>query len=225
MQILTGKRPPESASVPAWLSAPRSAVSNVNRLLKAAEGLGALENPIPDGVQDTVSALGAGFAAFNIGAELYEQDWMGALEDTANGSVSLLGGVKLFTDHQVPLDGLSLGGAALNTAFAARDFADGRHLEGSLKVANSAGLTLTALGGGVAESVGLALLGVSGLVDLAHDQVRAARERDELDIWGFPEDYCPKTPCDLWLDEHEKAELIALAASDDLNEPLFNPFG
>ena len=152
-------------------------VSNTNRLLKAAEGFGLIDNPLPGGVQDTVSALGAGFAAFNIGAELYDKDWLGALEDTANGSVSLLGGVKLVTSSGPVLDGVALTGAALNGAFAARDFSQGKHVDGALKVANAAGLALGTLGSPVAQSVGLAVLGASGLFDLAYERLKKPEEK------------------------------------------------
>lgn len=169
MLISTGARPDrESAKVPSWISQPRSAVSNANRLLKAAEGLGLMTNPMPDGVQDTVSILGAGFAAFNVGAELYDGDWVGALEDTASGSVSLLGGVKLLTDSAPVVDGVAWAGAALNGAFAVRDFRQGKTVEGALKVATATGLGLGTMGSPVAQSVGLAILGTSGLIDLAY---------------------------------------------------------
>jgi hypothetical protein len=132
-----------------------------------------MQNPLPDGVQDTVSVLGAGFAVFNIGAEVYDRDWLGAVEDTANGSVSLLGGVKLITEAQPVVTGVSLAGVALNGAFAIRDFKRGKHVDGALKVATAAGLGLGTLGSPVAQSLGLALLGTSGLFDLAYERLSA----------------------------------------------------
>lgn len=164
--------PPDSARVPDLLSAPRSAVSNVNRLLKAAEGLEWIDNPLPDGVQDTVSVLGAGFAAFNIGTELKDRDWMGALEDTAGGAVSLLGGVRLMTEVEGVRDGFGLAGAALNTGMAVRDLKNGKLYDASMKIADAAGLTMTALGCPVVNSIGLTILGVSGLVDIAVTQTK-----------------------------------------------------
>lgn len=164
--------PKDSARVPDILSAPRSTVSNVNRLLNAAEGLEWIDNPLPDGVQDTVSVLGAGFAAFNIGAEIKDRDWMGALEDTAGGAVSLLGGVRLMTEVEVVRDGFGLAGAALNTGMAVRDLKNGKLYDASMKIADAAGLAMTALGCPVVNSIGLTILGVSGLVDIAVTQTQ-----------------------------------------------------
>ncbi len=164
--------PKDSARVPDILSAPRSTISNVNRLFKAAEGLEWIDNPLPGGVQDTVSVLGAGFAAFNIGAELKDRDWMGALEDTAGGAVSLLGGVRLMTEVEGVRDGFGLAGAALNTGMAVRDLKNGKLYDASMKIADAAGLTMTALGCPVVNSIGLTILGVSGLVDIAVTQTK-----------------------------------------------------
>lgn len=146
--------------------------SSVNRLMNAAEGLGLGENPLPDGTQDTVSALGAGFAAFNIGAKVYNRDWVGGLEGTASGSVSLVGGVKLLTDAEPISDGASLIGAALNSGLALRDVRSKKYLDASLKAATALGLSMTALGGGEVASVGLAVLGVSGLADFTRGQLK-----------------------------------------------------
>ncbi len=169
------RRPVESARIPEPFSAPRSALSNINRLLNAAEGFQLFDNPLPDGVQDTVSLLGAGFAAFNIGAEIYDRDWMGALEDTASSSTSLLGGVKLLTDNELVTDGVGLAGAVLNGGLAVRDIRQKNYFDAGIKIATATGLSLTSLGAGVTESVGLTILGVSGLVDLAHDQIQKFR--------------------------------------------------
>ena len=166
----------ESARVPELISAPRSVVSNANRLFKAAEGLQVFENPIPDAVQDTVSLRGSGFAAFTIGAEIYDRDWRGALQDTASGSVSLLGGVKLLTDNELVSDGFGLAGAALNSGLAAQDIAHKKYFDAGIKLATATGLGLTSLGAGAVESAGLAILGVTGLVDLTVDQVKKFRE-------------------------------------------------
>ena len=174
----SNSRPPvkESSRVPAPLSVPRSAVSNVNRVLKAAEGLQLFDNPIPEGVQDTVAILGAGFAAYNIGAELYDRDWKGAVEDTASGAVSLLGGVKLLTDNEAVTDGFSLAGAALNGGLAVRDIRQKKYFDAGIKLATATGLSMTSLGPGGVEAAGLAVLGVSGLVDLTVDQVKKFRK-------------------------------------------------
>lgn len=167
----------ESVQVPEPISAPRSVISSTNRLLKAAEALQGFENPIPDAVQDTVSLLGAGFAAFNIGAEIYDRDWRGALQDTASGSVSLLGGVKLMTDNELVSNGFGLAGAALNSGLAAQDIAHKKYFDAGIKLATATGLGLTSLGAGAVESAGLAILGAAGLVDLTVDQVRKFQER------------------------------------------------
>ena len=183
-----------SARVPRELSDPRSMASSVNRLMNAAEGLGLAENPLPDATQDTVSALGAGFAAFNVGAKLYSKDWLGSLESTAGSSVSLVGGVKLLTEQESLSDSASLIGAALNGGLAIRDVRTKKYLDASLKAATAIGLSMTALGVGEAASVGLAVLGVSGLCDFTRGQLKkdaskeaaqelAAREGFVIPLW------------------------------------------
>lgn len=162
--------------MPEAISAPRSAISNANRLLKAAEGLQLFDNPIPGEIQDTVSLLGAGFAAYNIGAEVYDRDWIGAVEDTAGGAVSLLGGIKLVTDNEVVTDGFGLAGAALNGGLAIRDIRRKKYFDAWIKLATATGLGMTSLGAGGVESVGLAILGASGLVELTVGQVQKFRK-------------------------------------------------
>lgn len=169
------RAPAESLRIPEPLSIPRSALSNLNRIFKGAEGLHLIDNPLPGEVQDTVSILGAGFAAFNVGAELYDRDWMGALEDTASSSTSLLGGIKLLTDNESVADGFGIAGAVLNCGLAVQDISEMKYFDAGIKIATATGLSLTSLGSGIAESVGLTVLGVSGLVDLANDQVQKFR--------------------------------------------------
>ena len=69
--------------------------------------------------QTTISALGAGFAVANIGAELYDGDFKGALWDVGNSVVSLTVGARMLGLSPVGGHLLFAGGALLNAKLAA----------------------------------------------------------------------------------------------------------
>ena len=154
------KRTSETLTVPSSLSQPRSCLSSVNRLLKAIEKSGLGKNPFPIAFQTAVSAIGGLFAGINILGELVEGDVVGALEDTANGAVSLHGGVKLVTNSVRLLKGLGAAGVILNGAFAIHDFS--RHdIEGGMvHGATGIGLALSLSGALPAQVAGLVVLAV-----------------------------------------------------------------
>ncbi len=156
----------EAFSVPSIIGEPRSAISSVNRLLKANEGLFNGRNPIPQAFQNKVSALGATFATINAASELASGDVVGALEDVGDGAVSLVGGAKLLGASEIALRRLNVVGAVINGGLAVRDFNNGEYLEGGLKAGTAAGLILLAIGGPVTVPVGLAILGGIGLFEI-----------------------------------------------------------
>jgi len=166
------KRTSETLTVPSSLSQPRSCLSSVNRLLKAIEKSGLGKNPFPIAFQTAVSAIGGLFAGINILGELVEGDVVGALEDTANGAVSLHGGVKLVTNSVRLLKGLGAAGVILNGAFAIHDFS--RHdIEGGMvHGATGIGLALSLSGALPAQVAGLVVLAATGLYRLARKQER-----------------------------------------------------
>lgn len=153
----------DSFKVPDVLSKPRSGLSAVNRVFRAADGFGWMENPIPVGFQRTVSGLGAGVAIVNIAGELSDGDYQGAIEDTANGATSLIGGASLLGVSDGTLQAFSLAGATLNAALAMNDFEAGKKVDATIKASQAIGLALRSTGDATANSVGLAILGVSGI--------------------------------------------------------------
>jgi hypothetical protein len=167
-------------SIPSPLSRPRSGVSALNRLFKAAEQRGIRNNPFPQSFQNKVSALGAGFAAVNIGAEILEGDIVGALEDTGSGAVSLVGGAKLLKGSTVLLRRLNVAGAVLNGGLAVRDIANGDYLDAGLKAGTAGGLVLAAIGGTVTGPLGLAILGGIGLFELGRFIFSSGGEGEDL---------------------------------------------
>jgi hypothetical protein len=166
----------DSWSVPRWISKPRSALSNANNLLLSADNLGWMQNPIPSTGQTAISALGAGFAVVNVGAELLDGDLKGALWDVGNSAVSLTIGAKLLGLSANGVLGMFAAGTALNAALAMEQFREGDNVEGSLRMGSVTGMALTVAGGLVGGSVGstlgtagMALRGVVGLTSLARD--------------------------------------------------------
>ena len=166
----------DSWSVPRWISKPRSAISSANNLLISAQDLGWFQNPIPQPAQTTISALGAGFAVANIGAELLDGDLKGALWDVGNGVVSLTVGARLLGLSPTGGHLLFAGGALLNAKLAVEQLQNGEKVEGWLRMGNVAGLALSVAGGAVGGpsgallgTAGLATRGVIGLAGLAHD--------------------------------------------------------
>lgn len=166
----------DSWSVPRWISKPRSAISSANNLLVSAQDLGWFQNPIPPTAQTTISALGAGFAVANIGAELYDGDFKGALWDVGNSVVSLTVGARMLGLSPAGGHLLFAGGALLNAKLAAEQLRNGEKVEGLLRLGNVAGLALSVAGGVVGGpagaalgTAGLATRGVVGLAGLAHD--------------------------------------------------------
>lgn len=157
----------ESYELPKSLTKPRSTISATNRLLRAADGLGVLANPLPRSFQTTVSAVGAGVAGLAVVTELADRDFFGALEDTSDGAVSLLGGIRLLGVTGSPLRGITGMGAVLNAGFAARELRDGNRLKATVKACKALGLGLRATSNGVAGSVGLGVLGAVGLFESA----------------------------------------------------------
>lgn len=162
--------------MPKWVSKPRSAISSANNLLVTAHNLGWFQNPIPSTAQTAITALGAGFAAANVGAELLDGDLEGALWDVGNGVVSLASGAKLLGLHDNGVQGLYTAGAMLNTALAIKQFRSGQTVEGYLRIGNVTGLALSVGGGLLGGSVGsalcdagLSLRGVVGLTSLVRD--------------------------------------------------------
>jgi hypothetical protein len=126
--------------------------------------------------QNTISALGAGFAVANIGAELYDGDLKGALWDVGNSVVSLTVGARMLGLSPEGGHLLFAGGALLNAKLAAEQFHNGEKVEGWLRLGNVAGLALSVAGGVVGGAsgaalgtAGLATRGVVGLASLAHD--------------------------------------------------------
>ena len=166
----------DSWSVPRWISKPRSALSNANNLLQAADNFRWMQNPIPSTAQTAISVLGAGFAAANVGAELLDGDFKGALWDIGNGAVSLTIGAKLLGMPANGVLGMFAAGAALNTALAIEQFREGDIVEGYLRSGNVTGQALTVAGGLVGGSVGatlgtvgMAVRGVVGLTSMVRD--------------------------------------------------------
>lgn len=175
------ERPPHSPfndswSVPRWISKPRSAISNTNNLLQSAQYLGWMRNPIPTTAQTAISALGAGFAAVNVGAELLDGDFKGALWDVGNSVVSLSTGARLLGLPDKGVQGMFAAGVVLNTALAIEQFKEGETIEGCLRMGSVTGLSLTVAQGLVGGSTGaalgvagMALRGVVGLTSLVRD--------------------------------------------------------
>lgn len=168
----------EAVAVPSTLSRPRSFVSSVNRVFKALEKCELLRNPLPQAFQASVSALGGLFAALNITGELLEGDVFGALEDTANGAVSLHGGAKLLTASTGLLHGFGVAGVVLTGAFALHDFAEGDMESGVVRGTTGLGLALTLSGALPAQVVGLMLLAGTGLYRIG-DAVSKELDSDE----------------------------------------------
>lgn len=156
----------QAFAVPGLLSRPRSGVSAINRLFKAAQERGIRNNPFPESFQKKVSAVGGAFAAVNVGAELLSGDLVGALEDTAGGAVSLVGGAKLLGVSEAALRRLNVAGAVLNGGFALRDLVNGDYLDAGLKAGTAGGLLLVAAGGALTGPLGLALLGGIGIFEI-----------------------------------------------------------
>lgn len=170
------EKEPDSWSVPKGLSKPRSVLSSADKLFKAADGFGLMDNPLPSPLRTTVSALGAGFAAANVGAELLDGDWKGAIVDVADGAVSLTGGAKLLGMPQIGLGGMYAAGAALNTAVAFQEIKKGDPVDGYLRIGDAVGMSLVAIDalaptaiGPAAGPLGLAILGSVGLISVARD--------------------------------------------------------
>lgn len=168
----------DSWSVPRWISKPRSAISSTNNLLEAADHFGWIQNPLSSTAQTAISALGAGFAVANVGAELLDGDFKGALWDIGNGAVSLSIGAKLLGLPGKGVLGMFAAGAALNTALAVEQFRQGETLEGCLRSGTVTGMAMTVAGGLMGGSVGatlsnagMALRGLVGLSSLARDLV------------------------------------------------------
>jgi hypothetical protein len=166
----------DSWSVPRWISKPRSAISSADNLLQAADNFGWTQNPIPASAQTAISALGAGFAAVNVGAELLDGDFKGALWDIGNGAVSLTIGAKLLGLPANGVLGMFAAGAALNSVLAVEQFRKGEVVEGCLRSGSVTGISLTVAGGLVGGSLGatlgsagMALRGAIGLASLVHD--------------------------------------------------------
>ena len=153
----------DSFKVPDILSKPRSGISAVNRVLRAADGFGWMENPVPQSFQQTVSALGAGVAVVNVAGELVDGDYAGAVEDVANGATSLIGGASLLGASDGSLQAFSLAGATLNAALAMNDFEAGKKVDAAIKASQAVGLAFRATGDATANSVGLAILGITGI--------------------------------------------------------------
>lgn len=154
--------------VPPTVTQPRSAVSAVNRVFKAADGFGLAPNPLPRSLQNGISAVGAGFAVVNVAAELMDRDFSGALEDVSNGAVSLSGGLRLSPVPSGAVKGFQIAGAALNVAYSARDFRRGDRFAASLKLGNAVGLCLSVIGGSVAGPLSYAVLGATGVASVAN---------------------------------------------------------
>ena len=153
----------ESFKVPDMISKPRSGLSAVNRILRASDGFGLFNNPVSKDYMTAVSALGAGFAAVNVAGELVDGDFKGALEDAASGATSLIGGASLLGASQGALTALSLAGVTMNLAFAMNKFEEGDPLDATVKASTAVGLAFRAIGGQTANSIGLAILGVTGI--------------------------------------------------------------
>ena len=153
----------ESFKIPDVVSKPRSGLSAVNRLLRAADGFGWIENPVSKGYMSGVSAVGAGFATANVLGELVDGDFRGAFEDAASGASSLIGGASLLGASQGALQALSLAGVTANAALAVNSFEEGDRLEAAVRASTAAGLAFRAVGGETAKSIGLAILGVTGI--------------------------------------------------------------
>lgn len=166
------KRTSETLTVPSSLSQPRSCLSSVNRLFKAIEKSGLGKNPFPIAFQTAVSAIGGLFAGINILGELVEGDVVGALEDAANGAVSLHGGVKLVTSSVRLLKGLGAAGVILNGAFAIHDFSRHDAEGGTVHGATGIGLALSLSGALPAQIAGLIVLAATGLYRVARKQER-----------------------------------------------------
>lgn len=171
-------KPADSWSVPKWISKPRSALSNTNNLLQSANNFGWMENPIPSTAQTAISALGAGFAVANVGAELLDGDFKGALWDVGNSTVSLTIGAKLLGMPTNGVLGMFAAGAALNAYLATEQFREGDFQEACLRCGNVTGMALTVAGGLVGGSVGatlgttgMAVRGVVGLTGMVRDLV------------------------------------------------------
>ena len=157
------------------LSKPRSVLSSADKLLNAAEGFEIMNNPLPSPLRTTVSALGAGFAVANVGAEILDRDWKGAVVDLADGAVSLTGGAKLLNMPRLGVGGMYAAGAALNTVVAIGEIKNGERTDGYLRIGDAVGMSLVALDAlaptacSAAGPLGLAILGSIGLVGVVRD--------------------------------------------------------
>lgn len=137
-----------------------------------------MPNPVPSNAQTAISVLGAGFAVANVGAELLDGDFKGALWDVGNSAVSLSIGAKFLGVPPKGIVGMFAAGAALNAVLAAEQFRKGEIAEAYLRSGNVTGMALTVAGGLVGGSVGgtlatagMAVRGVVGLTGLAKDLV------------------------------------------------------
>ena len=177
-----GEGESESWSVPRIITKPRSVVSNTIKLLRAADGFGLMKNPVPRNAQDTVSALGVAFYGTNVGAELLDGDYKGAIKDIGNGWLSFTAGAKILGLNPVGASGMYAVGGLLNLTLAADEIKNGDKLTGALRAGNAVGLLMSAangiLGGqgtlgafvGPASQLVLGTVGLSAVVrDLAEN--------------------------------------------------------
>ena len=123
-----------------------------------------------------MTGLGAGFAALNVGAELIDGDYEGALWDTGNSIASLAGGARLCGLSQTGVDAMFGVGVLLNSALAIKQFRQGDTTDACLRLGSVAGLALSLSGSIVGGSLGttlghcgVALRGVVGIAGMVYD--------------------------------------------------------